>query len=126
MFEINGMSSTPVYEQLIEQIEKYIASGILKASDQLPSVRNLSITLSLNPNTVQKAIGDLTNRGIICGVPGKGIFVTESALDIIKMKGRHKLGEFSSLVKELALAGVSREEVLAIIEKEYGEGGDTL
>lgn len=126
MFEINGMSSTPVYEQLIEQIEKYIASGILKASDQLPSVRNLSITLSLNPNTVQKAIGDLTNRGIICGVPGKGIFVTESALDIIKMKGRHKLGEFSSLVKELALAGVSKEEVLAIIEKEYGEGGDTL
>ena len=125
MFEINAMSSVPGYEQLVDQIEKYIASGILTSGDQLPSVRSLSVSLSVNPNTVQKAFSDLTGRGIICGVPGKGNFVTERALDTIKAKGRLRVSEFIKIVHELALAGVGKEELTALIEKEYvQEGGN--
>ena len=59
MFEINAMSRSPVYEQLIEQVERYILLGLLREGDQLPSVRALSGELSINPNTIQKAYGEL-------------------------------------------------------------------
>ena len=51
MFRIDGMSRTPVYEQIIEQIEKLVSLGIISPGEQLPSVRSLSIELSVNPNT---------------------------------------------------------------------------
>ena len=55
MFQIDIMSRIPVYEQLIRQTEKFILLGVLKEGDKLPSVRQLSAELSINPNTIQKA-----------------------------------------------------------------------
>ena len=72
MLYIDVMSRTPVYEQIITQIEKLIGAGIMKEGEQLPSVRSLSIQLSVNPNTIQKAYGELDAKGIIGSVPGKG------------------------------------------------------
>ena len=72
MFRIDGMSRTPVYEQIIEQVEKLITLGIMSPGDQLPSVRSLSIELSVNPNTIQKAYSELDAKGIAHSVPGRG------------------------------------------------------
>lgn len=120
------MSGVPVYEQLVEQIEKYIVSGILPAGSQLPSVRNLSVSLSINPNTVQKAFNDLTGRGVLVSVPGKGSFVTQQSQDIIRDKGKIKLYELRSLVRELKLFGIEKETIIEYIEREYNEkGGDS-
>ncbi len=125
MFSVNAMSGVPVYEQLIDQVETYIATGILEAGSQLPSVRNLSVALSVNPNTVQKAFSDLIQRGIVTAVPGKGNFVSENALSAIRKKGKRRLTEFASLVRELRLFGVGKEEMFGVIEKEFSsEGGD--
>lgn len=119
MFSINAMSGVPVYEQLVDQVETYVASGILSAGSRLPSVRSLSVTLSVNPNTVQKAFSDLVQRGIVTAVPGKGNFVSENALSAVQKKGRKKLSRLCALVRELRLFGVEKEELIGIIEKEY-------
>ena len=55
MFVVDVMSRVPVYEQIIKQVEEQVLTGILKEGDKLPSVRSLSVKLSINPNTIHKA-----------------------------------------------------------------------
>jgi GntR family transcriptional regulator len=72
MFQIDRFGRTPIYEQIIDQTQRLIASGILKEGDQLPSVRVLSQELSVNPNTLQKAYSELERRGLCVSAPGNG------------------------------------------------------
>lgn len=126
MFQIDALSRTPVYEQLIEQLERFILTGIIKAGDQLPSVRSLSLQLSINPNTIQKAYGELDTRGIIYSIPGIGCFVAEKAAEKLTAQKRQvQLPAFAALVKELALAGVSADELHEILENTYNGGANT-
>ena len=83
MFTVNPRSITPLYEQLEQNIISMIASGILSADDQLPSVRSLARDLGLNPNTVQKAYSHLEDKGIIYQATGRGSFVAsvETAME---------------------------------------------
>ena len=119
MFQIDTMSRMPIYEQVVNQLEYFVLNGILKEGDQIPSVRNLSVDLSINPNTIQKAYFELDKRGIIQSVPGRGCFVTDSAKDILSAKKREQLADLKILVNELALAEVRKEEVISCIEEVY-------
>lgn len=121
MFNIDPMSRTPVYEQIIEQTEKMIALGILKAHDPLPSVRNLSVELSINPNTVQKTFSELYSRGLIVSVPGRGSFISDEAAEIVKQKSRSKLSDLGTLVRELYIAGVSEDDIIAAVRDSISE-----
>ncbi len=112
MLQIDIMSRTPVYEQISTQIEKLISSGILKEGEQLPSVRSLSIELSVNPNTIQKAYSELDVRGIIGSVPGKGCFVIPGAREKLCMIAKGRLSELRSLAITLMAAGVTKEEII--------------
>ncbi len=123
MFSIDPMSRMPVYEQLIEQIERYVLTGILKPTEQLPSVRALSMSLSVNPNTIQKAYGSLDERKIIFSVPGKGCFVSTDAVSILSKKARKELSDFEKELKILKLAGIEKDELLEIINKIFDERG---
>lgn len=119
MFNIDAMSRKPIYEQIIEQIEKFLLTGLLKPGEQIPSVRSLSIELSINPNTIQKAYSDLDARGIIRSVPGKGCFVSENALTVLAEFKRGKLSELTRAIEELALAGIEKQEIEECVEKAY-------
>ncbi len=119
MYQIDVMSRVPVYEQIVEQTEKFILTGILKPGDKIPSVRNLSIELSVNPNTIQKSIAELDRRGLIFSVPGKGCFVAEQARKALTAVKRGELKEIRDKIRELAMAGVTREEMLQVIEEIY-------
>lgn len=119
MFEINAISRSPVYEQLEEQVERYVLLGVLREGDQLPSVRALSAELAINPNTIQKAYGELDAKGILCSVPGRGCFVAEGALDRIREQRLGKQGSFRRLVRELKAAGITAEELTVALNKEY-------
>ena len=119
MFQIDAMSRTPIYEQIVEQMERFIAAGLLKPGEQLPSVRGLSIELRINPNTIQKAYSELDARGLIQSVPGKGCFVCQDALEALKAAKRQQLSEFSALAAELAAAGLSEDELIACIRRAY-------
>lgn len=123
MFQIDALSRQPVYEQLIRQIERFILSGILHPGDQLPSVRSLSLDLSINPNTIQKAYTELDTRGIIYSIPGIGCFVAENAVAILAAFERRKLNDLHTLAQELALAGVTLEEMQETVQKAFEERG---
>lgn len=119
MITINYMSRIPVYEQIIEQIENYVLLGIFKNGDKIPSVRSLSIELSINPNTIQKAYSELDRRGITSSVPGRGSFISENALDILKEGSRSMLTDLTDLLKKLVIAGITREEVMACVDEAF-------
>ena len=121
MFSIDHMSRCPVYEQLIEQVERYILTGILKGGDQLPSVRALSVSLSVNPNTIQKAYSDLDSKKIIFSVPGKGCFIADNAASLLGNYRRNQLGELEVLLCELKLAGINKTELQQIFDKVFDE-----
>ncbi len=121
MYFIEPLSRTPVYEQLTEQIERYILAGILKPNEQLPSVRTMSVSLAVNPNTIQKAYSELDSKKIIFSVPGKGCFISENAIEIIGNFKRLKLNELSNTLTELKLANITKEEILALIDSVYNE-----
>lgn len=119
MFQIDTMSRVPIYEQIVNQLEYFVLNGLLKEGEQVPSVRSLSVELSINPNTIQKAYFELDKRGIIQSVPGRGCFVTETAKQILSEKKREKLSDLKVLVKELASADIGKEEIIACIEEVY-------
>lgn len=119
MFRIDNFSRTPIYEQLIEQFEKFILTGALKPGAQIPSVRSLSVQLSINPNTVQKAYSELDSRELIYSLPGKGSFVAGDAPERISAQRVNKLDELSAIVMKLKEAGIGREDIDKIVDKFY-------
>jgi len=124
MFQVDAMSRIPVYEQIVEQMERFILAGIMNPNDKLPSVRNLSVELAINPNTIQKSYTELDRRGVIYSVPGRGSFVAADALERIGGNKRMKLNELKELMNELKLAGITFEEVEECLKRVYSETED--
>ena len=121
MFQVDAMSRTPVYEQIVEQAERFILAGILNANDKLPSVRNLSVELAINPNTIQKSYTELDRRGVIYSVPGKGCFVAADALEKIGGNRRMKLEELKKLLNELKMAGITYKELEECLKAAFSD-----
>lgn len=119
MFVVDVMSRVPVYEQIIKQVEEQVLTGILKEGDKLPSVRSLSVKLAINPNTIQKAYTELDRRQLIITVPGKGSFISEKAIEVVGANSREKMTELNKIIRELALAGVTKEEIINNIEEVF-------
>mgnify|MGYP000971611175 FL=1 len=119
MFVVDVMSRVPVYEQIIKQMEEQVLTGILKEGDKLPSVRSLSVKLSINPNTIQKAYTELDRRQLIITVPGKGSFISEKAIEVVGANSREKMTELNKIIRELALAGVTKEEIINNVEEVF-------
>jgi GntR family transcriptional regulator len=76
MFEIDLKSRRRVYEQVMDQMKERILVGVIGPDEKLPSVRDLSKALTVNPNTVQKAFRELERQGYIYAVAGKGSFAS--------------------------------------------------
>ena len=77
MFQINLRSQQSIYEQIIDNIKELIIRGVLEEDSELPSIRELSRSLTVNPNTVQKAFKELEREGFIYKVKGRGTFVQD-------------------------------------------------
>jgi GntR family transcriptional regulator len=122
MFQIDRFGRTPIYEQIIDQTQRLIASGILKEGDQLPSVRALSQELSVNPNTLQKAYSELERRGLCVSAPGNGRFVTADAFRLVGEGMKERLEELKKIAEELCAAGTPVEQVLECVNAAYGKG----
>ncbi|HWQ97662.1 MAG TPA: GntR family transcriptional regulator [Clostridia bacterium] len=121
MFQIDRFGRTPIYEQIIDQTQRLIASGILKEGDQLPSVRALSQELSVNPNTLQKAYSELERRGLCVSAPGNGRFVTADAFRLVGEGMKERLEELKRIAEELCAAGLPVEQVLHAVNAAYGK-----
>ena len=76
-FSIDSSSRLPIWQQLAQQIREAIARGKLQPGDRLPSVRELSRTVVVNPNTVARVYTELEREGVLNTQPGRGAFVAE-------------------------------------------------
>lgn len=74
-FRLDPSSGVPTYLQLVQQVEHALRLGYLKPGDQLPKVRDVVASLTINPNTVLKAYKELETKGLAAGRPGQGTFV---------------------------------------------------
>ncbi|MGX8238273.1 GntR family transcriptional regulator [Exiguobacterium sp. RIT452] len=84
MFTVDPKSSLPIYEQLVAQIIRAIARGLLRSGEQMPSVRELASNLLVNPNTVSRAYQELESRDFIVTMRGKGSFISDLPLEQVK------------------------------------------
>ena len=120
MLDIDRQSRVPVYEQIISQFEEQILTGTLSADELIPSVRALSLELSINPNTIQKAYNDLERRRVTYSVPGKGRFVSAEAKKLLSAGRQGHLAKLQELVYELAIGGVTQQQVLETVRNAFG------
>ena len=112
MISINFRDARPIYEQVRDGFRQLILSGVLTTDSKLPSVRELSAELAINPNTIQRAYRELEQEGYIVSVPGKGSFVRQD--DTAAQARRLELLErWDKLTEELRVLGVSDEELRA-------------
>ena len=119
MLVIDKFSRKPIYEQIVEGIERDIVMGILREREQLPSIRELSSILGVNPNTIQKAFQDLDRNGIIVSGQGRGCFVADCAAEKIKEKLSARISDIESIAIELARAGIEEEKLLDAVRRAY-------
>lgn len=121
MIIIDYRDRRPIYEQIVERFQELILKNILEPDSQLPSVRNLAMDLSINPNTTQRAYAELERQGYIYSVQGKGSFVAENDRLVLKKK-EEILDEATRLIRTAKEYGIKKNEITNVIENEYGEG----
>ena len=121
MFRLDLSDRRPLYEQIKERFEELIIKGVLKEKDKIPSVRELALKLTINPNTIQKAYRELENEGFIYSVKAKGSFVAPHNKTAQKIDNGEIMEELKTLVSKLKFSGVSLKEISSVVEKEYKE-----
>lgn len=123
MLQLDFRSRVPVYEQLVEKIKELIVHKVLKSDEQLPSVRELALELTVNPNTIQKAYRELERQGYIYSIQGKGSFVKPTEKIENNRQKEELLELLRKVVAELMYLGVPIEEIQETLEKARKGGG---
>ena len=121
MIRIDYKDQRSIYEQIVAGIKELIISKVLRENEQIPSVRELSITLTVNPNTVQKAYKELENTGFIYSIKGKGNFVSPASDIEDDNKKQELFNNLSSIIRELEFLNVKKSEIDLIIKNIYSE-----
>ena len=116
MFQIDLKSRKAIYEQVMDNFKRLIVTGVLKHDEKVPSIRDMAKTLTVNPNTVQKAYRELENQGYIYTVLGQGSFIAAPI-----RQGREN--EISDLydcirnnVQELLFRGETKSSIIMFVE----------
>lgn len=121
-FHVEPSSRLAIYEQLAEQIRQGIATGQLRPGERLPSVRQLSRDLLVNPNTVARTYQELERERLLVSRPGLGLFVGQPQSDLTAEARQRRLLEPLDRCLTLAVhLGYSREEVLELVRARLGQ-----
>ena len=121
MFQLDFKDRRPIYEQIKEKLKFLIIEGAMKEGEKIPSVRELAVSMAINPNTIQKAYKELESEGYIYSVTAKGYFVTPRA-STDAGKNAELLAKFSDTVRELMYLGKTKNELSDIINSIYKGG----
>ena len=112
-FRLDARSGVPVYRQLIDQVLGGMANNALAAGDQLPTVRQVAVDLSINPNTVARAYRELEIRGVLDSQQGMGTFVARQKVKRDELERRRQLQQMvGELVARAGAAGFTVAELL--------------
>ncbi len=117
-FRIDQKSGVPFYRQIIEQVKFAIASGELQPGIQLPTVRQLAVDLSINPNTVIRAYKEMEIEGLLETHQGSGTFITNQRLEIGHVERQRMLDQIlTEMLARASSYGLSLDEVLAGLQQ---------
>lgn len=116
-FEVNTTGREPIYRQLAEQVREAVARGRLTPGTRLPSVRELSKTLVVNPNTIARAYTDLEREGVLNTRPGLGVFVAVPGSELTKPVRKKRLTDrIDGLLTEAVHLDFTQQETRGLIE----------
>ncbi len=119
---ISNSSGKPIYEQITNQIKNLILSGELKAGEPLPSMRLLAKELRISVITTKRAYEDLERDGFITTVVGKGSFVSETNIELMKEEQYRNIEEFlNNAVDSAKKSGISLVELQELLDMLYKE-----
>ena len=117
--QITTGSDVPIFRQIVQQVRAAIASGRLVVGELLPSVRALAAELVVNHNTVAKAYAQLVRDGLLESQQGRGYFVAQRRQIYTKTeRTRRVTALIDPLISEATTLGLSRDEILALVEKQ--------
>ena len=120
MIKLDYKNGQPIHEQITRGIKELVVNGVLTADEKLPSVRELSVSLTINPNTVQRSYRTLEAEGIIYSVPGKGNFVAKVP-EISKKRLDELYNTLCETVNELLFWSEGEEKIKSAVEKIFEE-----
>ncbi len=106
----------PIYVQISNMIKGEIASGKLKQGDKLPSIRDMSNRLKVNPNTIQRVYGELEREGITFTQRGMGTFITQDKKKIKDLRREMAETEIKSFISTMGDLGFTDVEIMDLIE----------
>lgn len=123
----NLNSDRPIFIQIIERIQMDIISGLYAPGDKLPSVRELAMEASVNPNTMQKALSELERTGLVYAKRTSGRYITEDATMITDLKTKLAKDIVAQFLDNMQRLGIQEEEVISLIsELIKGDEHDTV
>lgn len=122
MISLNYKDSRSLHEQIEAGLKELIINGVYSPDQQLPSVRELSVSLTVNPNTVQRAYKMLENEGFIYSIKGRGNFVAKRSEARDEKKTAELYNSLAATVKELMYLGEGEESINNLIRKIFEEG----
>jgi len=118
---ILDMDAGPIFEQIGRNVREQLARGDLRPGDKLPSARDLAATLSVNPNTIVHAYGELEAQGIIEKRRGLGTFIREDApVETMRKDMLREIAE--TFVNEVRRLGVETDEAMAVLKEAWDAG----
>src|SRR5689334_22669880 len=123
-FRLDLHSGVPVYRQIIDQAIGGIAAGTLTAGDQLPTVRQLAVDLSINPNTVIRAYRELEIRGILETQQGTGTFISQKKIPRDDAERQRRLNQLvGEFIARAGSAGFTVEEIVEALAELHTDAG---
>ena len=119
MLHLDYRDPRPIYEQVKDGLRKLIVSGVIQEGEKLPSVRSLASSLTINPNTIQRAYEALEAEGYVYSVAGKGSFAAPHA-GVDESRKLALLNAFDQAVSELMYLGVTADDLCSRIRTQEG------
>lgn len=117
-FRLDAHSGVPVYRQLMDQVQAAIASGILNAGDQLPTVRQVAVDLTINPNTVSRAYREMEIRGLLDTQQGTGTFIADRKVEYSRNERERMLGQLAGeFVSRAGAAGFTLKQLMKALQE---------
>ncbi|HLH01404.1 MAG TPA: GntR family transcriptional regulator [Bryobacteraceae bacterium] len=117
-FRLDHHSGVPVYRQIIDQVNGGIAAGALVCGDQLPTVRQLAVDLSVNPNTVIRAYRELEIRGILDTQQGTGTFISTKKVGRDENERQRRLNQLiDEFMSRAGAAGFTVEDLIERLQE---------
>ena len=123
MILLDYRDKRPIYEQVVDKLERLIIGGGLEANYKMPSVRSLALELSVNPNTIQRAYAQLEQEGYIYTVTGRGSFVAHEC-EWRSGKLEEVTKSLEEVLQRAKEAGMDRETAVQVFERIFKEARD--